>query len=355
MSNFFENLEAQLAAAARVRAGGSRLHIWGRLGRLGGVLSITGAVAVTVAVVAVILSVGHRHPGTPTAGHHAPRPPSQSRVASYLNRAQQATVKHDPACALRMPDLGAATTTTTAAPSHKLLSALSVLRRTETAADRPPSRLGYGGLARGAVVYVRYVRRARVVDGVSYYLIPEHVGPSPLEIPLRCYAEQRAALQSLVAALPATRRGAITRLGTQALAQERQARSGQPTGSYDGIEVLHVPPPVNLSHWPHGRNIPVPGSTCCQSASDLINQVSIGIDGQTGYGLVGDGVARVALYYAKTTSQNPRTIIALATRTITVKVSDNMYVVNLGDRGRPAAVAYLSANGTVLRRLDTNQ
>jgi hypothetical protein len=338
MSNFFNDLEAQLDAAARARAGGSRLRARGRPGWLGGALSMAIAVALTVTVAAVILSAGHRHGRTPTAGHHAPRPPSQLTVASYVNRAHQATANRDPGCAPQ-PLRVAPTKVSDHAPSQALLSRLAVLRRPATAGDRLPPRVrGAGFGPPGGVLYERYIRRARIADGVSYYVIPGHFPPPIFAVPMRCYAEQRAALRDLTLRLAPAERAAIISAGNQMIAQQREARSGDPTKPYDGVAV-----------FADG------GESCCQNASSLIDQVSIGIDGHTGYGLVADGVARVALYYAKTSSQNPRTIIALATHTITVKVSDNMYVVNLGDRGRPAAVAYLSANGTVLRRFDTNQ
>lgn len=84
MSNFFNDLEAQLEAAARARVGGGvLLRIRGRIGRLGGGLSVAAALVVTVAVVAIALSVGRGH-GRPGAASHRPtsRPPSQSPVPS---------------------------------------------------------------------------------------------------------------------------------------------------------------------------------------------------------------------------------------------------------------------------------
>ncbi len=91
-----------------------------------------------------------------------------------------------------------------------------------------------------------------------------------------------------------------------------------------------------------------------RARSTLTSQVITRDHGHTAYGVVPDGVASVSLYYAKTASQNALKIIARATHKITVKVLNNMYVVNLGRWGQPAAVAYLSANGTVLRRFGTN-
>lgn len=344
MSNFFEDLETQLQAAAQARAGGSRLHAGRRLGRLGGALSIAATVAVTVAVVAVILTVGHGHGRPPSAGHHPPlQPPSQSAVASYLNHARRVTASRDRACggAPRMFQ-GRPTTFSERTPSRALLLELAVLRRPATAADRLPRRYFRGLLPFGGVVYERYIRRARVVDGVSYFLIPGHVEPSPGETPPRCYAEERAALQNVVPPPPAGQRAAILRAADQILARERQSPGGLPAEPFDGVTTLTVGPGAG-------------GAGCCATASNLMSNVSIGSVGQTFNGIVPDRVAFVSFYFAKTASQNPLTIIAHATHAITATVSSNMYVLNPGKWGRPAAVAYLSANRTVLRRFNTNQ
>jgi hypothetical protein len=56
-------------------------------------------------------------------------------------------------------------------PNAKLLSILAVLRRPQASTDAlptPPS----GSWWFGEGVYSKYVRRARVVDGVAYYVVP---------------------------------------------------------------------------------------------------------------------------------------------------------------------------------------
>jgi hypothetical protein len=61
------------------------------------------------------------------------------------------------------------------APSKSLLSILGVLRRPATSADSPPETV-VDNLLSGPFgqqsVYVNYMRRARVINGASYYLIP---------------------------------------------------------------------------------------------------------------------------------------------------------------------------------------
>jgi hypothetical protein len=56
-------------------------------------------------------------------------------------------------------------------PSKSLLSILGVLRRPATAADLLPPRVARNVFS-GSAVYVHYVRRARIVGDVSYYIYP---------------------------------------------------------------------------------------------------------------------------------------------------------------------------------------
>jgi hypothetical protein len=64
-------------------------------------------------------------------------------------------------------------------PSKSLLSILGVLRRPATAADSIPGELAGRGLTRD--VFVRYVRRTRVIDGSPYYIYPAIVGGCGVE------------------------------------------------------------------------------------------------------------------------------------------------------------------------------
>lgn len=302
----------------------------------GRVLGAAGvALAVAVAVLAVIL-VGRGHRPAPLAVHQSPpvtSPPSQGTPASYLNMAYQETVRQDPACSYAPQQLGTPRLSD-AAPSRSLLSAFGVLRRPATTADRLSQS---DSTLRFRVVYERYIRRARVIDGTSYYLIP---GQSALPPPLRCVSEQRAALERLVTPLPSVRRAAIMQAGTRMLAQERRARLDLPSRPYDSLALVGI-----------GRDA---GGTCCATASGA---PSISISGTIADGVVPDGVASVSLYYATTRSQNVSTIIAKATRVVTATVTSNLYVVNLGSHGRPepSAVVYRSASGAVIRGFDTNQ
>jgi hypothetical protein len=68
-------------------------------------------------------------------------------------------------------------TTTDGVPSQSLLSILGILRRSATAGDTlPPKILAFitsgSPLQAGRQIFINYVRRARVISGTSYYLIP---------------------------------------------------------------------------------------------------------------------------------------------------------------------------------------
>lgn len=64
-----------------------------------------------------------------------------------------------------------------------MLSVLGVLRRPATAADRLPSSFyRHGRLLADRIsndIYVRYIRLARVANGVSYYIVPVAAIGSP--------------------------------------------------------------------------------------------------------------------------------------------------------------------------------
>ena len=64
-------------------------------------------------------------------------------------------------------------------PSKSLLAILGVLRRPATAADAIPQQLAGRGLTRD--VFIRYVRRTRVIDGSPYYIYPAIVGGCGVE------------------------------------------------------------------------------------------------------------------------------------------------------------------------------
>lgn len=118
---------------------------------------VAAAVTVAAAAIAALLLAfadgGGSHPGS--ASLSSGRPPSK---AARLSSASCLSSKGK---ALQR------------APSRSLLSILGVLRRPATAADALPPAIGNlqgQGLTRD--VFVRYIRRTRVVSGSPYYIYP---------------------------------------------------------------------------------------------------------------------------------------------------------------------------------------
>jgi hypothetical protein len=102
-----------------------------------------------------------------------------------------------------------------------MLSTLHVLSRPATSADRLPASLYFGGrlglsFQGGGQVYVRYVRRVRVLDGSTYYLVPAaKLGRPPLSqmAANRCYELTVRALRAELPTVPAVERAATPRYG----------------------------------------------------------------------------------------------------------------------------------------------
>lgn len=138
--------------------------------------------------------------------------------------------KH-PECSLGGRPSATPATISNGTPSAYMLSVLGVLRRPATAADRLPAPFYRDGhplfpfAARD--VYVRYVRRARVVNGVSYYLIPAaQVGPFPPPSSLlnRCYAEEMQTLRNRLGNVSSSLRAATLSTGAKVFGQIRTSR-----------------------------------------------------------------------------------------------------------------------------------
>ena len=252
-------------------------------------------VALVVAIAILLLGRGHTTP-TVAGGqpHLTSTLPSGPPTSSYPLNSSSGVLTRPNAAQVASVTLSKGT------PGRGLLSILGVLRRPATTADQLPSQRYDQGFGPGdTTIYVRYIRRARVAYGSSWYLIPERaVRPSGFR--LGCGGRGSAQI---------------------------------------GVELLQIGP----------------GGGGAGFGSCGLKRVSIGISEGIASGLVPDGVARVSFYFATTRSQNPRTIISLATHTINTPVINNMYIVDLGKWGRPAAVVYRSANGTVLKRFNTNQ
>lgn len=232
MSNFFEQLEAQLQAAARAQTSGRQRRTratfgWVRLGARA--LPALLAIALTAAVAAVILTIGSAHhpsaPGPPSPGgpHHGGelaylRAHYRSELP-YLRAADRRALRSK-ACTNRGPALPRVSG---GSPPRALLSTLPVLRRAEMRADTLPAGLrnNDGGFYAG--IYVKYARLARVIHGVSYYLVPvEYLNPFPRPLLASCYQAMVTALRAELPRIPPRLRARTLSLQAQLIARQRR-------------------------------------------------------------------------------------------------------------------------------------
>ncbi|HUA06192.1 MAG TPA: hypothetical protein VMB27_19960 [Solirubrobacteraceae bacterium] len=367
MSKFFEELEAQLHAAARAEAeerhsgteqsrpGHGRLRSWGRA------VPVALAVAVTAVVVAVALTVhSNRAPHAPassgaaggsahktaTGGTQTITIPSgatvggmqvlgslghltaeqQHELSAYITRAQVNAMKTS-ACR----PASARPTESEGSPSSGLLSALGVLRRPAVRSDQPTVPRASTPLYPAEVqgIYVRYVRRAQVKAGISYYVIPGARLIQDPEFTPGCRASQVAVLRSELPRIPAGERASTLALQTRWLALF--ARIGQPTEG------------VCLSGFAASG---VGGGSCVTAAQAEQGGLQES-SGSTSSGVVPDGVATVTVHYAAGNGA--------AARNFTSRVVGNVFAVHIpGLRlgaGPPPTIIWRSASGQVIKTI----
>jgi hypothetical protein len=246
---FFDELGAELERAAHRRlserprrvgslAGRLRLWSWSR-GLSALIVAVGAAAAVAVAVIAL---VALHHGGSPSSHPVAPATtPSRSRFGppphepasiprgvadDAIANAYNAAWKTDQTCRpTGGPVRGA--TTDKGTPSAAMLATLPVLRRPATSADKLPARLYFHGQLSpglGGEVYVHYIRRVRVADGTTFYLVPAtKLGRAPLSPAAadHCYRLLVAALRSELPTVPPAERSATLRYGKADFAAAR--------------------------------------------------------------------------------------------------------------------------------------
>lgn len=270
--NAHEHLERQLrASVARHRTARGRAlrpRLWALSGGLSAlIVAASTAVALAVAVVAVVT---FRHGGppspkpavpppggigrpAPTSGHSrvGPRPKDPGPIPRNVDDAVVANAwntaaREDPTCrpgARGGPGAGVSN----GVPSATMLSTLPILRRPATSADRLPANLYFrvGGRLRvqlggqGGDVYIRYVRRVRVADGRTFYLVPvANVGwPAlPAATADRCYRLEVAALAAELPNVPTAKRGPTRRYGDAEFALGRY--NLETSTVHDGVALI---------------------------------------------------------------------------------------------------------------------
>jgi hypothetical protein len=363
MSSFFDELEAQLHAAARAQIAANRSQRPGRSGwprsavrAIPVLLAVTTSIA--VAAFALVL-LGHTHSHTPPHQPVASPPPAsgpptfphlsriQQRELIYLEKAQGAAFGADQACGALpagLGDPGHKPSLSEGSPSGAALAILGVLRRPAAPSDRlppriigaPPDQQVYpnGTIPPVKDVYVRYIRKARHRFGANYYVVPAGDVNLRQPQPEHCYREEHAALLHELPRIPAKLRS-----GTLALEPRYLAYLRATTAPYPGVCLLALNGTGN-------------GDRGCPGYS--VSQIEAGhtltSGGPTGvgvvYGLAPDGVRSVSFYYHGRYPGHP----------LTVLVIDDVFILHnphqrLPSNGFPDKLVWRSATGAVLKTI----
>jgi hypothetical protein len=360
-----DHLERQLRSSVARNADrrlAVRLRHWPWSRGLSSLILAFSCAAVLGVALFVLVSVHHHQPPTPqpapsTANHHGPRrppapPPSgpiprnadDAAIAASFN----ATWKEDRACG---PGAAQRATMSQGSPSAAMLSTLPILRRPATSADRLPARLYFHGQLMGPFrsgdVYVRYVHRARVVDGISFYLVPVgHLGRPPISQTAAdgCYRLEVAALRAQLPRVPTSKRGVTLRYGEAqfALARWNLANSSV----YEGAFLLY--------ELPGGGG----GGGGGVSASTIQQTGTLGGGGSSSSEIMMDGI--VPPNVATVTLRFPATghgIHRLPPLSVTGNVVNNVLFIRpiptLFQRGGwPTSALWRSASGKVIKTVD---
>ncbi|HTU84385.1 MAG TPA: hypothetical protein VMF57_02360 [Solirubrobacteraceae bacterium] len=346
----FEDFERQLLDAIARRAP-RRVRRASTL-----IVAASSALVVAVAALAIVL-LGHRKtpspsPSRPPAVSPPPKtrtsgessvggmqilfrmPHASLREARYIDTALFGVGAKEPACSLVAQPNPAGATISQATPDAALLSALGVLRRPATAADRLPAPVDRAGhpllLGEPNQVYVRYIRLARIVDGVGYYLVPGLIGspPPPARVMSRCYAQEMRALRVSLAHVSPTLRAATLKVGAQTFARARASVAKR--RPFEGV--------VELNWQLNGRG--GGGSGGGANAATIEQQGMLGGTGSAVYGVVPSGVAKVTLEWGGKRAP------------VTTGVVGNVFVVSapaVAADFPPPKIVWLAANGGVIR------
>ena len=189
------------------------------------VLPMTLAIGVVIAIVVVALTLpGHGHPslpgGPPNSGGPPSIPPPNDPALKYL-RSLSVTNPRDPGCSRRA--VSPARTIRSRAVPAELLSLFSVLRRPKEPGDALPRFVANrGDFPTGAnVVFVNYIRLARIESGARYYLIPAITIADPGGFSARCAREWQSALRRELPHIPAALRARAQKVLDELIALRR--------------------------------------------------------------------------------------------------------------------------------------
>lgn len=361
MTRFFDDLEAQLHAAARAQLASHSTRPQRRspASSIARMLPALLAVSTSVVVAALALVLLRHngpatpiHPpsGTPMSGPPAfPRlSPLQRKQIDYVMKANGTTDRRDRSCAPVPPgigDPGRKPSLSQGTPSAATLAIIGPLRRPQAPSDQlPPRKLWHGSHSNprtypyGAYppvqgIYARYIRYARHRDGANYYLAPAENVNERAAFPGRCYSEQVGALHQELPQIPRNLRPGIFALQATYIAYQRLSTHPYPgvclgalnsTGNGDGFQCYAISQ-IKAGH------------TLSSGAPGGVPVV---------YGLAPDGVHSVTFYY-----RGPYLGIPL-----TALVVSNVYILHdprdrLPGNGFPAKLTWRAANGQVIKTI----
>ena len=341
MSSFFDDLEAQLDAAARAHTTArarqrtepvARRTRWRWLRT--GVRAVPGlvAVAVTVAVVAaalVFFGHGHRPVASPPAS-----PPPGGALAAVFGKAESRQLRREmgyistatrpvlnsATCQVRQPS---APSVVHGSPGPALLSALGVLRRPATPADRLRAA-SQDGITDA---YAGHTRRAVAAHGTVYYIVPTRDDPATWSPSSRCFSLQTAALARALPTIPASFRAPTRALEAQLIAYARNAVARAPRDTLCLVTV---------------RSGNLRGTDCGGNLAAIQHGGLPTDDNGTFTAIIPDGVATVTLRFAAV--QGRRAV------SVTGIVHGNVLAVRgprlaFGSSGPRATVIWRSARG----------
>lgn len=239
---------------------------------------------------------------------------------------------------------------TDAAPSERLLSQLSLLRRPAIPEDLAPATAPMMRMVEGRGVYRNWYRMGRAADGREYYLVTAQDLRRVKPLPHRCLRRRHALLLRMV-------RPESRRIRTLSLRAERRAnREEEPAGGFPAREQLFLFQRQNGTVGLGGYHADVDE----WEQRGLLVQMGV-YDGRVAapdrmllVGVIPDGVTSIELRYPRRADRGPYApdeVYESALR-IVAPVQDNLMSVVV-DRASPDAIpstmVWRAADGSVVR------
>jgi hypothetical protein len=363
-----DELERQLRAsvaqaASRVPALRLRARLWSR-GPSALIVAASTAVALGVALVALVAFHHGRppssQPAAPAVTHDrsrfGPRPRDPGPIPRNVDDAAVAAAwntawREDPICNPG-PGPAAASRLSYGTPSAAMLSTIPALRGPATTADRLPASFYVHGRLQAFTLgsgepYARFIRRARVTDGITVYLVPAaKLGRPPLSPALanRCYELTVAALRAELPTVPPAKRAATRRYGDAEFALGRY--NLETSSIHEGVSLITTL--ADAARTDGGQSVSTIRQTGMLSEGGQVTENSPTVLD----GIVPGGVATVTLRFPAIHHASQR----LPPLNATGAVINNVFVIpvpTLFQRGGwPASAIWRSASGQVVKTIN---